>query len=43
MRKNKIKQLMAEGKSVSQKDLRKHFNKSDRIDRLFNDILDWEK
>jgi len=35
--------MMAEGKSVSQGDLRKHFNKSDRIDRLFNDILDWEK
>ena len=35
--------MMAEGKSVSQKDLRKHFNKSDRIDRLFNDIMDWEK
>lgn len=35
--------MMAEGKEVSSRDLRKHFKKSDRIDRLFNDILDWEK
>jgi len=35
--------MMAEGKEISSRDLRKHFKKSDRIDRLFNDILDWEK
>ena len=35
--------MMAEGKDISPRDLRKHFNKSDRVDRLFNDILDWEK
>ena len=35
--------MMAEGKEISSKDLRRHFKKSDRIDRLFNDILDWEK
>lgn len=35
--------MMAEGKEVSPHELRKFFNKSDRIDRLFNDILDWEK
>jgi len=35
--------MMAEGKEISSRDLRRHFNKSDRIDRLFNDILDWEK
>jgi len=35
--------MMAEGKEISSRDLRKHFKKSDRIDRLFNDILDWEE
>lgn len=35
--------MMAEGKEISSRDLRRHFKKSDRIDRLFNDILDWEK
>lgn len=34
--------MMAEGKSFTHADLRKHFTKSDRIDRIVNDILDWE-
>ena len=33
--------MMSEGVEVSRKDLNKHFTKSDRIDRIFNDILDW--
>ncbi len=35
--------MMREGKEISRKDLNTHFNKTDRIDRIFNDILDWEK
>ena len=35
--------MMREGKDFSSKDLRQHFNKTDRIDRIVNDILDWEK
>lgn len=35
--------MMAEGKSVSSEDLNRHFNKTDKIDRVFNEILDWEK
>ena len=34
--------VMQEGKNVSRKDLNKFFNKSDRIDRVFNDILTWK-
>ena len=34
--------MMAEGKDFTHKDLRRHFNKTDRIDRLVNDILAWE-
>ncbi len=34
--------MMSEGKKVSSSDLRKSFNKSDRINRMFNDILRWE-
>ena len=34
--------MMNEGKKVSSSDLRKSFNKSDRINRMFNDILRWE-
>jgi len=34
--------MMSEGKKVSKKDLRKFFNNSDRVDRVFNDILSWE-
>ena len=33
--------MLREGKEVSQTDVDKYFNKSDRIDRIFNDILRW--
>ena len=33
--------MLREGKEVSEKDLKQHFNSSDRIDRIFNDILRW--
>ena len=35
--------MMREGIEVSDADLREFFNRSDRIDRILNDILDWEK
>ena len=35
--------MMREGREISRKDLNTHFNQTDRIDRIFNDILDWEK
>jgi hypothetical protein len=35
--------MMKEGKSVDSSSLNKTFTKSDRIDRLFNDILTWRK
>ena len=34
--------MLSEGKSVSTADLDKHFNSTDKIDRIFNDILMWE-
>jgi hypothetical protein len=34
--------MMAEGRDFTREDLHRHFNKSDRIDRLVNDILTWE-
>jgi len=34
--------MMSEGKKIKDSDLRKTFNKSDRINRIFNDILRWE-
>ena len=34
--------MMKEGKEISRNDLNKHFNKSDRINRIFNDISGWE-
>jgi len=34
--------VMREGKDYNKKDLNKFFNKSDRINRIFNDILTWE-
>ena len=34
--------MMNEGKKIRTKDLDKFFTKTDRIDRIFNDILDWE-
>jgi len=35
--------MMSEGKKISSKDLKNTFNKSDRINRIFNDILTWEE
>ena len=35
--------MMREGIEVKRNDLNKFFNRSDRIDRIFNDILEWEK
>lgn len=35
--------MMREGVEVSKRDLNRVFNKSDRINRIFNDILDWKK
>lgn len=35
--------MMSEGKEINESDLNSHFNKSDRIDRVFNDILSWEE
>ena len=34
--------MMKEGVEISRADLNKHFNKTDRIDRIFNDIIDWK-
>jgi len=34
--------MMTEGKEFTNEDLRRHFIKSDRIDRLINDVLAWE-
>ncbi len=34
--------MMKEGLEISRSDLNKHFNKTDRIDRIFNDIIDWQ-
>ena len=34
--------MMKEGKQISGKEINKHFNKTDRIDRIFNDILSWK-
>jgi len=33
--------MMREGREITREDLDKHFTSSDRIDRIFNDILDW--
>jgi hypothetical protein len=35
--------MMREGREVDESELDKHFNSSDKIDRIFNDILSWEK
>lgn len=32
-----------EGKTIRSKDLNSFFNRTDRIDRIFNDILGWDK
>jgi len=34
--------MMKEGKQISKNFINEVFNKSDRIDRIFNDILDWK-
>ena len=34
--------LMREGKEFSGDELRKHFTKTDRIDRIMNEVIDWE-
>jgi len=34
--------MLSEGKDFARGDLDKHFNSSDRIDRIFNEILTWE-
>ena len=34
--------MLSEGKNVTKTDLDKHFNSSDKIDRIFNEILMWE-
>lgn len=35
--------LMAEGKKIDPSELKRVFTKDDRIDRIFNDIIDWRK
>ena len=35
--------MMTEGINIDRRDLDRYFTKSDRIDRIFNDILDWEE
>tara|TARA_Y100000034_G_scaffold117304_1_gene156611 strand:- start:692 stop:1303 length:612 start_codon:yes stop_codon:yes gene_type:complete len=35
--------VMKEGLEIKRSDLNKFFNRTDRIDRIFNEILDWEK
>ena len=35
--------VMKEGKEIGQQEINKSFNKSDRIDRIFNDILKWDE
>jgi hypothetical protein len=34
--------VMREGRDFSNKDLEQHFTKSDRVDRILNDIISWE-
>ena len=35
--------MLREGKNISQRELDKTFNKSDKINRIFNEILSWDK
>ena len=35
--------MLKEGKQINKRELDKFFNRSDKIDRLFNDILTWDK
>jgi len=34
--------MMKEGKDFTREDLNRHFTKTDRVDRLVNDIISWE-
>jgi len=34
--------MMKEGKDFTREDLNRHFTKTDRVDRLINDIISWE-
>ena len=33
--------MMKEGREINESDLNRHFTKSDRVDRIFNDIISW--
>ena len=35
--------MMKEGREINESDLNRHFTKSDRVDRIFNDIISWRK
>ena len=35
--------MMSEGRDISEAELRKVFNKTDRLNRIFNDVLQWSK
>ena len=35
--------MLREGKTIQRKELDKFFNRTDKIDRLFNDIISWEE
>lgn len=35
--------MMREGRNISENDLKRHFTKSDRVDRIFNEILGWKE
>ena len=35
--------MMKESKEINRAELKKYFNKSDRVDRILNDILTWSK
>ncbi len=35
--------MMSEGVEINESDLNRYFTKTDRIDRIFNDVLDWEE
>jgi uncharacterized protein involved in tellurium resistance len=34
--------MLSENKNINIKDVNKNFNRSDKIDRIFNDILRWD-
>jgi hypothetical protein len=34
---------MSEGKEVGRRELDRHFKKSDRVDRIFNEIIGWDE